>query len=395
MPRRLDNWIEGYLKLYERSEPPILYKKWVAFSVISAVLQRKCYINWGTLTFYPNLYVVLVGPSGKCRKGTAMDQGSWFLRKMGVKLAAEATTREALIRDLAESTNEDIADGRRIIHASLTVYSQELTVFLGYNNQQLMSDITDWYDCRDPWIYRTKGKGTDEIVGVWVNLVGATTPRLIKAALPQDAVGGGLSSRMIFIYETEKSRLEPFPFMEENDEILQDDLVHDLAEISLLNGRFVIEESFIDLWGDWYIEQDKNPAFSNPNLEGYVQRRPNHVMKLCILISAATREDKIITRETLEDAIALLERTEIRMGETFSGFGSSTQGDLITTLMSFIASKGKTTEKEILKVFYADIGDRRTLHVAFDVMKRMDFAEFVLEADGYKITVNPNFKASP
>jgi len=114
------------------------------------------------------MYIVLVGPSGKCRKGTAMGFGMKFLREMGIKMAAESTTREALCRDLKQSndTKVDISTGDLQLHSSLTIYSQELTVFLGYNNQALMSDLTDWYDCRDAWTYRTKNQGTDDIVGV-------------------------------------------------------------------------------------------------------------------------------------------------------------------------------------------------------------------------------------
>jgi len=102
------------------------------------------------------MYVVLVGPSGRCRKGTAMNQGMWFMREMGIKMAAESITREALIRELKEANKEmsvDVTTGELNMHASITIYSQELTVFLGYNNLALMSDLTDWYDCRNEWTY--------------------------------------------------------------------------------------------------------------------------------------------------------------------------------------------------------------------------------------------------
>jgi len=82
-------------------------------------------------------------------------------------MAAEATTREALIRALKEAGGTSVGDmvvgdgaiSQLYLHCSLTVYSQELTVFLGYNNMQLMSDLCDWYDCRESWTYRTKNMG--------------------------------------------------------------------------------------------------------------------------------------------------------------------------------------------------------------------------------------------
>ena len=60
--RILDSWIDNYLIYTDNSEPPRMFRLWSAISVIAAVLQRKCKLPWGTLTFYPNLYTVLVGP---------------------------------------------------------------------------------------------------------------------------------------------------------------------------------------------------------------------------------------------------------------------------------------------------------------------------------------------
>ncbi|KKL25422.1 hypothetical protein LCGC14_2405480, partial [marine sediment metagenome] len=73
MSRILSNWIDSYLEYTEESEPAETYRLWCAIVTISAVLQRKCVFHWGALTFYPNVFVVLVGPPA-ARKGTAMDQ---------------------------------------------------------------------------------------------------------------------------------------------------------------------------------------------------------------------------------------------------------------------------------------------------------------------------------
>jgi hypothetical protein len=158
------------------------------------------------------MYIVLVAPSGKARKGTAMSPGLEILEDLNIHLAAESITREALIRELRTATTTVTNDDGTIeFHSSLTIYSPELVVFLGHNNPQLLSDLTDWYDCRRKWTYRTKTQGTDEIHGVWVNLIGATTPELLQSALPLDAIGGGLTSRMVFVFEETKGKIVPAP----------------------------------------------------------------------------------------------------------------------------------------------------------------------------------------
>lgn len=144
-PRQLPDWIETYLSYVENTEPAEQFKLWTAISCIAACLQRKVVLEYGALTLYPNMYVVLVAPSGG-RKGTAMGPGYKMLRELNVRMSAEATTREALIRALNTSSDTDIQEetGDMYLHSSLTIYSQELTVFLGYDKKQLKSDLTDW-----------------------------------------------------------------------------------------------------------------------------------------------------------------------------------------------------------------------------------------------------------
>ncbi|MEG0454236.1 MAG: hypothetical protein RR559_02605, partial [Bacteroides sp.] len=223
---------------------------WVAISAIAAVLQRKVWLDWGNI-FYPNMYVVLVAPPGRARKGTAIAPMLKFLTRLSIPLAAESITREALIQAMKEAESVvTLKNGSSLVHASLTVVSPELTVFLGYNNNTLLSDLTDWFDCRDTWQYRTKNSGTDDITGIFLNLLGATTPDLLRTTLPLDAIGGGLTSRMIFIYERDKGKVVPLPFLSADDKQLGEDLLHDLSNINTLKGSFSATPAFLSYYAD-------------------------------------------------------------------------------------------------------------------------------------------------
>lgn len=340
------------------SEPPDTYRLWTGISVIAACLKRKCVLRWGTLPLYPNMYIVLVGPSGRCRKGTAMSQGMFFLREMGIKLAAESITREALIRELKESndTQVDPQTNEMHLHASLTIYSQELTVFLGYNNQALMSDLTDWFDCRDTWTYRTKHMGTDEIVGVWVNLIGATTPELIQTTLPRDAIGGGLTSRMIFVYEPRKGKTVVAPFLSEEERNLEVHLLEDLQKICMISGEFKITEEFMDRWIHWYTKTSEGkPPFDDYKFSGYFERRPTHLLKLCMILCASRTSDKRITAFDFDRAVDLMNLTEQKMPNAFSGFGKNQSADILDRVCATLRNREVMTFGEVLHVFYKDV----------------------------------------
>jgi hypothetical protein len=336
----------------------LLYKKWVGISVLAGCMRRKCVMQWGTIPFYPNMYIVLVGPSGKCRKGTAMSQGYDFLKEMNIKMAAESTTREALIQALQQSndTQVDPVTNKMYLHASLTIYSQELTVFLGYNNSQLMSDLTDWYDCRSTWTYRTKHQGTDEIIGVYVNLIGATTPELLQTALPRDAIGGGLTSRMIFVYEMRKSKTVVAPFQTKEEKELKELLMRDLDRICMLQGEFKATEEFIETWSQWYTAYDQGPPpFDDYRFAGYFERRPNHLMKLSCIMSAARTDSMVVDKCDFDKALDLLVETERRMPLTFSGVGKFQHSEMMERIMAAIHNAGETTIADLLWLFRADL----------------------------------------
>jgi hypothetical protein len=371
--RIVKDWLESYLLLTENSEPPYSYKLWTGISVLAACLQRKCVLNWGTLVLFPNMYIVLVGPSGKCRKGTAMGQGMFFLREMGIKLAAESITREALIKELEKSndTQVNVNTGDMYLHSSLTIYSQELTVFLGYNNQSLMADLTDWYDCRDIWTYRTKNMGTNEIHGVWVNLIGATTPDLLQTTLPRDAIGGGLTSRMIFVYEQKKWKTVPAPFLSKDEMELQKHLVKDLEQINMMAGNFTASDDFIERYIPWYTQYSEGPPpFDDYRFSGYFERRPTHLLKLCMICSASRSSKMELAQVDFERALNIIELTERKMPYTFSGVGKNVNSEIMERVMATIKKSDNIDFGTLMTRFYQDI-DRYTLEKLIETLVSM------------------------
>lgn len=337
MERELESWLESYLKCTNNSEPSIMYRLWSAIAVISSALQRKCWLNWGTLTFYPSIYIILVGPPA-ARKGTAMNQAYPFLKELDVKLAATATTYQALIRALAEASYTSVTElGSMYFHNSMTIWSQELTVFLGYENKDLMAGLCDWYDCKDNWVYRTKHQGTDEINGVFVTLYGATTPVLIRACLPVDAVGSGLTSRIIFVYEANKGKVVPYPGLSDEEKKIEELLKRDLHKIHMLSGRFVVTKDFVECWMDWYTKQDGNPPFQDERFAGYFERRATHVMKLCMIVNSSRTDEMVINNKDLFEAVSILEKTEIKMPRTFTGMGKAQHAEVLARVMADVA----------------------------------------------------------
>jgi len=305
------------------------------------------------------MYIILVAPSG-IRKGTILGPGRKMLRELSdIHLAAEAITREALIREIANSESQMLISDTKLgpIQCALTIYSMELTVFLGQNNWQLMSDLNDWFDCTDPWTYRTKNVGTDEINGICVNLIGGTTPEFLQSALPQDAIGGGLAGRIMFVYGDKKSHVEPFPFLTKEEKDLEEDLVHDLHLIHSMHGQFTFTEEFLMKYHTWYLDSEANPPFRDKNLVPYNQRRSLHLRKLCMALSAARSNEMIINGFDFDMATALMLETEAVMPHVFAGRGRVPHTDIMNRILVYLVNSksGELSRKQILQDYYKDI----------------------------------------
>jgi energy-coupling factor transporter ATP-binding protein EcfA2 len=337
--RNLPDWIDGFMDLTDNSEPPILFRKWTAISTIAAALQRKVRVELGiSLTIYPNFYIVLVGPSAT-GKGTAMRYASDLMKEIpAIKLSAQATSLQSLIRRMKETnlTDIDIATGKQVYHSSMTIFSNEFTVFLGYHNRELISALCDWYDCHERWIYDTIKRDKEEIVGVWVNILAGTTPDNIQSSLPMEAIGGGLTSRIIFVNEEKRDKLVIFPSASEEEKRLQKCLIHDLELISLMAGKFQFTPDAMDFYADWCFNADKNPPFHDKKFDGYCGRRRNHLNSLAMICSASRGSHLVITRADIERAAIMMAEVEVRMGTVFRGMGRSDVSSLISDAIVFL-----------------------------------------------------------
>lgn len=366
MSRRLSDWIDTWLDYNDNTEPPVSYHLWTALSILSAAVERKVYLQWHT-KIYANLYVVLVGPAGKTKKGTAMGPGLSMLRKLeSLNIAAEATTKEALVDSLKKhgdrSFQHPTDPGNIYKYSAMTVYSEELTVFLGYSNVDLMAWLCDWYDCRADWTYRTRGRGEEALSNVWVSLFGAITPALLQSTMPTDMLGGGLASRTIYVYEQNRRKKVPVPY-EYNEQTqmfdliqhhaFESDLFRDLETISNLTGQFRFTKEFLQFWEHWYTKS-RPPKIEDPRMETYRQRRPTHFLKLSMLLNISRCDDMLLTVEDAERAIAILEKTEERMHMTFAGMGKSDMAQLTQEIQTYIGLEKSVRYSDIVRRFHFD-----------------------------------------
>jgi hypothetical protein len=392
VPRQVSDWISGYLEYTKGSEPPTSYHTWIGLSLIAAALQRKVYFHWGFETIYPNMYVVLVGPSGRTRKGVALGIGKDLLSEVaGVVMAAEATTREALIKlmkDNAQSFN-DPSMKRIRWHCSITGFSEELSVFLGQNDLKFLSNLTDWYDCKDKWTYETIGRGRDFVNGVCFNFCGATAPDWLQSILPQEAIGGGYTSRNIYICEEQKGFTSPKHVLTSHQMRLREALVADLARINTLAGEFKFDPSGEQAYVRWYTEYDAalkrgDYPVDDPRFAYYAERRATHIRKLMMVLSASRGDTMRMSLQDFDRANKLLKAAELKMHRTFGGLGRAKGAIDAQRVLDYVQSMTAVSRADILSKFYRDVGAAEFKAIE-ELMIQMNVVDVTVLKSGDKV----------
>jgi len=365
MARELTNWLDAYLEYTENSESPLSYHTWCGLSVIAGALQRRVYLKWGLgQVIYPNIYVVLIGPSGRTRKGVSIGIAKDLLKQVpGVTVTPESSSgRQAMILAMkrASVNFQDPTDGKVKYHCAVTAFSEELSVFLGQGDIAYLSNLTDWYDSKDDWEYETVGRGKDTLHGLCLNLVGGTAPDWIQSMIPHEAVGGGFTSRIIFIVEEKKRKIVPEHTMTKREEELQEMLARDLERISKLSGEIRMDRDAKEKYVRWYTEQSNLSdqginAVDDPRFAGYNERRATHLRKLLLICSASRGDDLVIKGKDFDRALSLLQGAEVNMHKTFGGFGRNKNSDATEAIRSYIEKVGITTRTMVLRRFYRDV----------------------------------------
>lgn len=344
--RLLPNWLDAYLAYTAESRSPEEYHLWSGISSIAAVLRRNVLFDMKYFLLYPNLYVVLVGPAGRCKKSTAMRMAKSVFREIpGVEFTADSTTRERLIQDLATSHK----DGQ----SPLTAHSSEFASLLTSSAMDMVVFLTDIYDCPLEWSHKTKTGGTQKIKSPYLNLLGATTPEWIARAMPLDTIGIGLTSRIIFVYQDTPRIKKAIPDLSPAQIQLHEMLKQDLAHIATLHHEYTFSPEASEFYEAWDMKNLIQPNQTNdPRLNGYYERKPMHLIKLAMILAASTRDDSIITVRDMENALGLFARIEPMMTRVFANVGKNPLAvDIEETFATLLANPDGVSLGELLDRF--------------------------------------------
>ncbi len=314
---------------------------------------------------YPNFYIVFVAPPGVIAKSTTIDIAMRILRQVpGVNFGPDVITWPALVTAFAAASEQFDYQGDFMPMSALTLEASELGSLLNPQDREMISLYITLWDGRPRFDKVTKGSGKDIVEGPWINMEAATTPHWIADNMPTATIGGGLTSRMIFVYGDKKEKFIAFvdEHVDDTDTEMAQMLLDDLCHIAttLLGPFFINPEA-----RRWERERYKTFWTSNVHdmnsdiLEGYAARKQTHIFKTAMVLSAARSDSRTILVEDLQLATSMLDDLEPDMVKVFSNIGRTEESIQANRFIDFIRKKGKLPYSEAYSSIHSYFPDFR------------------------------------
>lgn len=369
MARKLKDWLAAYVNYASFSEAPTKMHFWTGVSAIAGALRRRVWFDMAYFKWYPNFFIILVAPPGIVSKSTTADIGMNLLREVdGIHFGPDVITWQALVKSFADCSEFiTFPNGDHVPMSAMTIVSSEFGNLLNPQDREMVDlYVTLWDSKQGAFSKVTKMSGSDSVENPWINVIACTTPAWIAGNFPEYIIGGGFTSRCLFVYADKKKRLVAYPHLDvpKDMEAQKQALIHDLEHMAVnLLGEYTITKEALE-WGQtWYEDHYNNrpEGLSDDRFGGYIARKQTHVHKLAMILSASSSDSQVITVDDLKDANIMVTELEADMPQVFAKIGKSQESLHVDRFLKYVEARRGVTYSEAYRYLHAHFPDGKGL----------------------------------
>jgi hypothetical protein len=349
---------DSYLRYVKNTEPPAFFHRWSMITSVGALLERNFFFEHGHFSIYPNVYCMLIGAPGT-RKSTAIKLAVKTLKLTGYStFAAEKTSKEKFILDLAEGPESDKDELDKVLFgensSSVTpcfIAADEFNDFFGNNNLEFISLLGSLWDYNGPYESRLKNSKSVIVNNPTISILGGNTPTAFSLAFPVEVLGQGFFSRILLIYADPSGKRFTFPEIPAPEETAHiKELLQRVKYTAVGSAKLTQKAKYLL---DKIYKSDSE--MHDVRFASYSTRRFTHLLKLS-LIHAAAGYGNIIDEAAVVKANTVLHFTERFMPKALGEFGKAKNSDITHKIVSIIESNYRVTSfKEIWSQVYNDL----------------------------------------
>ena len=387
MARNFPNFLDAYLKYADDKFVPKAFDTWSCLSIIAAALERKVWLPWSdSFSFYPNIYVLLVAKPG-AGKSVSLNKAVEILRLANGKTASlnimpnQAT--EAKFIELLGHGKPFMYKTTTTMQSAAYYWASEASNSLRNIFGDFIACLTDFYDCPNLWQRATKKDGRPiTLRNVCVNLLAGSTFDYLGKLVSDDNIMGGFASRPIYVLHRDEDVIEQEWQLGgyTKDQALyresyRQKLVEDLIDINTLVGPVTAEPEFAEAWKDWRHKfERKRRKFKSEKLQSLLVRTNTNMLKVCMLMSVAESNDRILKIEHWERAHFLVDRIASDTPSIFAEaklqrVASDVSAGQLAIIKEVRNSPGITKSKLIARMISAGLGPREATSLLESMIK--------------------------
>lgn len=283
-------------------ESPISFDLLSVMGVFGALFRRGAWVDQIGFRIYPNMSVLLVGPSGM-GKDTSLGAVKKFAQSVGTVPILGGKTSEAIFEGLLNCGEP----------AAAMIFAPEMAEFFGSKDYQkgMLQDMTDILSNLEYKDISLKSRQGCIIREPTITMLCGSTPSWLYKAMPDGSMGGGFYPRFVIACESEVKRKVAWikydiPPKELSEALGAYRAFNDYAATLVKDFRSVGEviptPDARARYTEWY---DTREADFSPLAQPYAHRCRDHCMKLA-MISALGRGHIVMDLADIEFAITTI-----------------------------------------------------------------------------------------
>lgn len=363
----MKNFLDNYMLYSASNEAPATYHFWAGLSALSHLIGARVYTHLGgRLTFYPNMYILLVGEPG-FMKSTALYQARDLVETIPyIAQAPASTSKEGIVKLMTMKDSPAIRSyepekGQYVRYSQLAIFASEFVSLLNAagNPNGTVEFLTDIWD-RTGRTYRQffMSSGDSDIVSPYISILAGLTPTLLKNLITSKVISMGMSRRNLVIYSDKPSeRAIPFPETTPEQEEAWRHCVTHAKVLQGVWGKFEWEPEAKQLYDSWYRGfKPKVMEEVSPILRNFFMTKAEYVIKISMLLAVGEVPPKLIhTRANFQRALDLVTSVERGAVTLFEGSGANRLTTVIGEVELWLKNHpGWHMEFDLLKYFWKD-----------------------------------------
>lgn len=320
-----------------------------------------------------------------------------FMLEVGYNtIAASKTTKEKFLLDLAgevDDANTKFAgqNGHDTIEhfldqhfdetsdSEMFIMADEFNDFFGNGNIEFISLLGNLWDYEGRFENRIKNGKSVSINNPTISILGGNTPTGFSLAFPADVLGQGFFSRILLVYGEPNGKRIAFPDPPSHSDTT--DITDWLTAIrQSIHGEASFDGAAKKLANKIY---NSGIGVNDVRFDAYSNRRLQHLLKLCLVCSAA-RLSKTIEERDVIYANTILVHTEHLMPKALGEFGRARNADVSHRVLELITkAKEPISSKLIWKEVSTDLDKIDQLAAILSNLIQADKIQYIATHRGY------------